>query len=63
MTTSVNHLHKALPNVLQGAPQPNTLTGLGAPQTARLPRSGRPYIAAASLGIAVVALVLLLWRG
>jgi hypothetical protein len=63
MTTAVNQLRHALPNVLQSVPQPNILTGLGVTQAARHPRSGRPFMAAASVGIAVLALLTLLWRG
>jgi hypothetical protein len=51
------------PNVLQGSSIPNTLGGVGPADVAvGLQRPRPPYMAAASVVVAAVALVFLLWR-
>ena len=63
MTLVANQTLHAKPNVLHGGSVPNTLGGVGPAQVAaRLPNQRRPYVAAASVALAALALVLLAWR-
>lgn len=63
VTTTANQMSEIQPNTLRSMPRPNALTGMVGPGMAESARPGRPYIAVAGVGLAVLALVLVLWRG